>query len=471
MRPLLLALATSASAQSDKAYSVYASQADLSNGSTLIDVLPTCIAASGTRGSIFKPPQVYFVDRTSGALAIYNPEGDPGARTTVVATAAALAAAAGAPVTGCIDADAPIILRDDIVVRVVYLALATTDGTVVVRADRIGVVDRLTDPASATDAGRGVTGLSYGSVDFSGQLPMPVVFLARSRDAGAPESGIYTLEADTPDQSPVAFALDAAADPVGIAYSGFQRVNVVSSSGGTGDFRNVLLGVSDSTLVRAEQPCGTVPCAGSLRAIATDYIADGDIFVPYSLVFDRGAPGTDDRILAVRGFGVPAEVVFTSSGLVSATGIAGFAAAGRNGYLAVVPSATDPSRSTVLIAGSAENGATPGIYGAAALRSVSGEAGPAPDATVRVAVSPNPIAGRGTVRVSVAGASASASVTVYDALGRRVAVLHDGPMTAGSHDLAFEAGALAPGVYVIHVRVSPEAGGAWTDVRRVTVAR
>ena len=88
-----------------------------------------------------------------------------------------------------------------------------------------------------------------------------------------------------------------------------------------------------------------------------------------------------------------------------------------------------------------------------------------------VSVYPNPTASRGMVRVSVSEPAAGASVSVYDALGRRVAVLHDGPLTAGAHDLAFEAGSLAPGVYVVQVRVSSEAGGTWTDVRRVTVAR
>lgn len=88
-----------------------------------------------------------------------------------------------------------------------------------------------------------------------------------------------------------------------------------------------------------------------------------------------------------------------------------------------------------------------------------------------VSVYPNPTAGRSSVRVTVAEASQSASVSVYDALGRRVAVLHDGPLTAGPHDLDFEAATLAPGIYVVQVRVRPEAGSAWTEIRRVTVAR
>ena len=83
---------------------------------------------------------------------------------------------------------------------------------------------------------------------------------------------------------------------------------------------------------------------------------------------------------------------------------------------------------------------------------------------------PNPASDRGTVRVSVSG-PVSAVASVYDALGRRVAVLHDGPLAAGAHDFAFEASRLAPGVYVINVRVRPDTGAAWTEVRRITVAR
>ena len=88
-----------------------------------------------------------------------------------------------------------------------------------------------------------------------------------------------------------------------------------------------------------------------------------------------------------------------------------------------------------------------------------------------VDVYPNPAAGRASVRVSVAEAAERASVTVYDALGRRVSVLHDGPLAMGAHALPFDATALPAGVYVVQVRVASEAGGSWMEVRRVSVAR
>ena len=102
---------------------------------------------------------------------------------------------------------------------------------------------------------------------------------------------------------------------------------------------------------------------------------------------------------------------------------------------------------------------------------VTAARGLASDAVDGVEVYPNPASGAASVRVSVAEAAADAAVSVYDALGRRVALLHDGPLAAGAHALAFEASTLPAGVYVVHVRVTPEGGGAWTEVRRVTVAR
>ena len=74
---------------------------------------------------------------------------------------------------------------------------------------------------------------------------------------------------------------------------------------------------------------------------------------------------------------------------------------------------------------------------------------------------------RGRFR-GAAGVAASAACGLH---ASRVAVLHDGPLGAGAHDFALDAASFAPGLYVVHVRVSPEAGQPWTEVRRVTVVR
>ena len=77
---------------------------------------------------------------------------------------------------------------------------------------------------------------------------------------------------------------------------------------------------------------------------------------------------------------------------------------------------------------------------------------------------PNPAAGRATVSFGLADAG-DVRAEVYDALGRRVAVVADGPYGVGRHDVAFDASALAPGAYVVRV------SGAATGAVRLTVAR
>ena len=89
----------------------------------------------------------------------------------------------------------------------------------------------------------------------------------------------------------------------------------------------------------------------------------------------------------------------------------------------------------------------------------------APDgALVLSAPAPNPASGASAVRLALA-APADVSAAVFDVLGRRVAVLWDGPLGAGEHRLAVAAGALPAGLYVVRVR----AGGS-VAARPLTVA-
>ncbi|HLA64457.1 MAG TPA: T9SS type A sorting domain-containing protein, partial [Rhodothermales bacterium] len=70
-------------------------------------------------------------------------------------------------------------------------------------------------------------------------------------------------------------------------------------------------------------------------------------------------------------------------------------------------------------------------------------------------VAPNPVRGRATVAYAVPVAG-RVVVAVYDALGRRVAVVQDGPVAAGRHEAELNTAGLSPGVYVVVV----ESGGA-----------
>ena len=60
------------------------------------------------------------------------------------------------------------------------------------------------------------------------------------------------------------------------------------------------------------------------------------------------------------------------------------------------------------------------------------------------------------------------SVAVFDALGRRVATLHEGPLAAGEHTLTLDpkAASLRSGVYVVRATA-----GAGAVSRRITVLR
>jgi hypothetical protein len=72
-----------------------------------------------------------------------------------------------------------------------------------------------------------------------------------------------------------------------------------------------------------------------------------------------------------------------------------------------------------------------------------------------VAVMPNPFVSRTTIRYAIEEA-ADVRLTVYDALGREVAVLVDGRQEAGAHSAVFDASGLAAGTYVYRLTVGSE---------------
>ena len=82
-----------------------------------------------------------------------------------------------------------------------------------------------------------------------------------------------------------------------------------------------------------------------------------------------------------------------------------------------------------------------------------------------LAVYPNPAAGRARVAFGLAEGGA-VRLAVYDALGREVAVLADGAVTAGRHVAAFDGSGLASGVYVVRLET-----GAGVETRRLTLLR
>ena len=76
---------------------------------------------------------------------------------------------------------------------------------------------------------------------------------------------------------------------------------------------------------------------------------------------------------------------------------------------------------------------------------------------------PNPFYRRTTLKLALP-AEQPVTIAVYDLLGRRVAVLQDGPLPAGTHPFTLQAGRLSSGTYVVHA-----AGQEAFDTQLVTL--
>ncbi len=66
---------------------------------------------------------------------------------------------------------------------------------------------------------------------------------------------------------------------------------------------------------------------------------------------------------------------------------------------------------------------------------------------------PNPFSAQTRLEVSVEEAS-ELTVSVHDALGRRVALLHDGALRPGTYTVRFDAESLPPGLYIVRAHDS-----------------
>ncbi|MDX1420343.1 MAG: T9SS type A sorting domain-containing protein, partial [Rubricoccaceae bacterium] len=90
--------------------------------------------------------------------------------------------------------------------------------------------------------------------------------------------------------------------------------------------------------------------------------------------------------------------------------------------------------------------------------SVAGEA-------LTLSVAPNPVRDRAVVALTLPRAT-GATVALYDGLGRQVAVLHEGVLEAGVHEVPLDARGFPVGVYVLRVQ-------AWdvSHAERVTLVR
>lgn len=79
---------------------------------------------------------------------------------------------------------------------------------------------------------------------------------------------------------------------------------------------------------------------------------------------------------------------------------------------------------------------------------------------------PNPFSSSTRLELSVDGAT-DLTVAVFDALGRRVALIHEGAVRAGTYALRVDAGQLPPGLYM--VRATDNRGA--TATRSISLVR
>ena len=78
---------------------------------------------------------------------------------------------------------------------------------------------------------------------------------------------------------------------------------------------------------------------------------------------------------------------------------------------------------------------------------------------------PNPFNPTTTIPFALPEA-AEVRLSVYDLLGRRVAVLVEGPMAAGRHEVRFQGDHLSSGVYLVRMQA-----GVFSQVRRMTLVK
>ena len=467
---LLALFALPAAAQGVGTYAVFATQAELDDGGTLAGAVPTCLLA----GASGDAAGAFFWDATSEQFALYDASAAPGERTTVPVPAFLIDIAAGTDVTTCRDAT-PELDPDGAPTGVVFLVLSNANNK-----DFVARVDAatngfsvLTDRGSSTDSGDGISGLAQIGT---------TLYLARQQVFGAPEDGIYVIDTTTEGQVPTPLVVDADLDLASISALAHPigdepYLYAVSSEFGSGAYQNVILQVGRGDapeLVVALAPClGPEPvftdCTdGGLEEISLGYYPIDDVIYVQALVFNNSFSGPQGETLAAFPIGPLANglasVQFAEAALVAETGVSGYTPSAPTGYMTYFdPFATtgegDP---TIYLAGSGEFGGAPGLYAFVAPPGLA--SGETDRSLLDIVLSPNPTAGAARLSVTPP-ASGALRLSVVDALGRTVAVLHDGDAAVGTA-LEFATPKLAPGVYTVRVE-----GATGARAARFTVVR
>ena len=241
----------------------------------------------------------------------------------------------------------------------------------------------------------------------------------------------------------------------GMAAAGAQEAWVVGRSG---EIRHTANGGASWT----SQPSGTASDLKDIQMLdaSTGYIAGNDNVVLKTT--NGGATWTNVATAGVSGDGL--FFLDAATGwVVGDVGQIWFTSTGGASW-ALQASGTAQALNRVHFA-NASRGVAVGDAGTIVRFGGVVAAEDGPSAGVALEIAPNPVRDRAAVTLSVPLA-AQVRAVVVDALGRRVAVLHDGPLAAGTHHVALGVAALPSGVYTVHVT-----SGEATTRRRLTVAR
>ncbi len=226
------------------------------------------------------------------------------------------------------------------------------------------------------------------------------------------------------------------------------------------------------TALRAHLNNPTIPAG--LRATAEAAVAAGVLDA-----LTLGEHGRASQVLAVWGDhveGAEARRVLDATGSHLAAADGDYAAAAALMEAAAEGEPDEAARAEVLAvaalyaerAGVSGRGTVPpgGARVAAGEGAASARLGTA-DASLAVSVYPNPFAQSATVALTL-GDETRVRVAVYDVLGREVAVLADGALAAGRHDLRLDGRGLPAGVYLVRAEAG---GGARRTSARITRLR
>lgn len=299
--------------------------------------------------------------------------------------------------------------------------------------------------------------------DLTGDGVPDVAVAARNEDAGLPDAGrvhvydgadgalVRSLESPTPSVSgmfglSVALCPDVDGDGRGDVVVGAGREDTPAEEAGRAYVFSGATGALLHTLASPNASSGgwfgqNVACVGDVTGDGVADVAVGAIGESH------GAPSSGT-----------VYVFSGASGLAVAQVLSPTPEAGGRLGIFVAPVTTVTGGTTRAVAAGAYYEDAPDFNAGAVhvqavvLGSVAAAAPPAPSETRLGAPVPNPASGRVTLALALAEA-ADIEVTVVDVRGRTLTREAIGGMPAGVHPLTVETGALAPGTYVVRVRV------------------